>query len=66
MSKWEYRRVFLSYHEVRDATSPHFDAKMQQAGDDGWELVHVVDAGKVESGTIIQGYFFLFKRPKSE
>lgn len=55
--RWEYRRIHL---EVAEVSRDDFDARLNEAGADGWELVTVVQH---ERHGYSRDVHLLFKRP---
>lgn len=58
--RWEYHCEELVYEP--DGTP---DETLNQLGEQGWELVSVVDTGTVETDTGFNYFAFMFKRPKA-
>jgi hypothetical protein len=56
MTKWTYKRLMFDILEVSEAD---FEAKLNKAGAEGWELVAMFDR---ERGGNSKECFFLFKR----
>ena len=56
MTKWSYKRLTFDILEIAEAD---FEAKLNQVGGEGWELVSMFDR---ERGGHSKECFFLFKR----
>ena len=57
MTKWAYKRITCDIFEIEEAK---FEAKLNDAGVEGWELVASFDR---ERGGNSKECFFIFKRP---
>ncbi len=56
MAKWAYKRVTFGLLQI---DTPEFEAKINELGGEGWELVTCFDR---ERGGSSRECFFLFKR----
>ncbi|HEY0755254.1 MAG TPA: DUF4177 domain-containing protein [Ktedonobacteraceae bacterium] len=66
--KWEYRTLTTkgsssNLHYYDSASSPLTEEKLDQLGDDDWELVTVISVADLNGET--QAFEYIFKRPKS-
>jgi hypothetical protein len=57
MTKWAYKRLTF---EVFDIPQPDFEAKLDEVGAEGWELVASFDRERAGNS---RECFFIFKRP---
>ena len=57
MTKWAYKRITFDIFEIAE---PDFEAKLNDVGKDGWELISSFDR---ERGGSSKECFFMFKRP---
>jgi hypothetical protein len=60
MTKWEYKRLTF---DVIELTENDFEAKINDVGQKGWELISTFDR---ERGGNSKECFFLFKRALSD
>jgi hypothetical protein len=56
MIKWAYKRITVDIFEI---TEPDFETKLNEVGQEGWELISSFDR---ERGGNSKECFFIFKR----
>jgi len=60
--KFEYRKRYFGSHEMNENVMIKF---LDDEGEEGWELVHLIRNMMILEPHIVANYLFIFKRAKS-
>lgn len=66
-TRWEYTTLRVDSASLMESASTEGKSvrePLNQLGSEGWELVSVLDTGRVDGESV--GWVFLFKRPRAK
>ena len=58
--KYEYQ---TRYYTAKDMPPQRIESYLNEKGQEGWELVHVITIPMIDSPGLIANYTFFWKRP---